>query len=87
MNCDISVFIKFAFDSFVNEFVSNLRLHGRIGRGGGGEKGAAPPPKKNLANLDFLGRKRNLDKANCKRTFHVCVRVVFFRRGIFSILN
>ena len=31
-----------------------------------GERGAAapPPPKKNLGNLDFLGSKRNLGKAN-----------------------
>ena len=48
---------------------------------------AAASPQ-NLDNLDFLGSKRNLGKANCKRTFHVCVRAVFFfRRGIFSILN
>ena len=47
-----------------------------------GGRGAAAPP--NLDNLDFLGRKRNLGKANCKRTFHVCVRFVFFsKRDIF----
>ena len=73
--CDISVVIKFAFGSIVNEFLFLICiLHRRIGQGGGGARGLQPP--QNLGNLDFLGSKRNLGKANFKRTFHV--RVVFF---------
>ena len=84
MNCDISVAIKFAFGSFVNEFLFLVCVHMGVwtGRGEGGQQ-----PTQNLANLDLLGSERNLGKANFKRTFHVCERVVFCRRGIFSILN
>ena len=62
MNCDISVFIKFAFDSFVNEFVSNLRLHGRIGRGGGGEGGCTSPQKK-FGQLRFFGQEEKFGQS------------------------
>ena len=44
----------------------NDSCHRRTGRGAGG--GAAAPPKI-LGNLDFLGSKRNLGKANYLRCF------------------
>ena len=47
--------------------------------------GMAAP--QNLGSLDFLGSKRNLGKANFKRSLHVCVCVVclffFSKREIF----
>ena len=52
----------------------------RIGQG---DNGAAAPPK--FGQLRFLGQQEKFGQTNFKRTFHV--RVVSFRRGIFSILN
>ena len=56
-----------------------------IGVSPGGQGGAAALPPRNLGNLEFLGSKRNLGKADFERSLHVCVRVVafFFRREIF----
>ena len=48
---------------------SSHRRTGRGGGGGGGLGGLQPPQM--LGNSDFLGSKRNLGKASCKRNFHV----------------
>ena len=84
MYCDISVATKLAFGSIVNEFLFQICVHIGYRPGGRGGKAAFP---QNFDNLDFLGSKRNLGKANFKRTLHVCARIAFFRRGIFPILN
>ena len=59
MYCDISVAIKFAFGSSVNEFLFLICVH--IGVWARGGKGAAAPPK--LGQLRFLGQQEKFGQS------------------------